>query len=766
MQVRFVPSVASAAALLAMGWGAVRYAERVPDPVPALAPADVFSAERAMHHVRRIAQRPHHSGSEDHTRVRAYIVGQLRALGIPSQVHEATGVGTRYAVAGRVRNILARLPGQEPGGPSMLLMAHYDGAPAGPAAGDDGAGSAVVLETLRALSAGNQLRHDVIALFADGEEAGLVGAAAFVREHPWAKDAAVILNFEARGTRGPSFMFETGPGNLDVVRELRHLGDARATSLSVTVYRTLPNDTDLSELAVLQRPAMNFAFIGGANRYHTAQDDVAHLDPSSVQHHGNQALALARTFANGPLPRPRTSDAVFSNVPLLGVIVHPEGWSVPIALLALVLVAAAIMLPRRRETHTVRSVLLGALGSVAAALITGVVGIGVSIALRQLHGAIGSGTPHWSGVYAAGAALLAFSVATASYALLRRWASAAGAHAGGLFSWAAIGLITAALAPGVNFIFTWPVLVIAVATLASAARPGARLTPVVLWTATLVAVFIVMPTVYTMACVALGLDESGVAVLSVFTALGAWLLAPHVETMGAGAGRPWSVPAASAAVALLLFAVGAVTIRTDAEHPSGASFVYAVDADSNKAWLAGYASGGSGPWLRRAFQGMGAASDSNLPAWMRRSFDPERVISAPLAVPAPAPATATVLGDSMIAAERRLTLRIRPSRGTRSIAMQLEEDADVSFAEVDGRRVETSRYRGAPRRWRLSYAAPADSGFTLSLSVPATASLVLGLSSRHDGIPPLPDFAVPKRPPGIIPWQGGDMVLVYKRLRL
>src|SRR6185503_3011005 len=204
-------------------------------------------------------------------------------------------------------------------------------------------GVATILETLRALRAGPQLANDVIALFTDGEEAGLLGAAAFVREHPWARDVAIVLNFEARGTRGPSLMFETGPGNLDVARVLRGArgvaGGVRATSLSTTVYRQLPNDTDLSELAALGLPAMNFGFIGGVNRYHTAEDDIAHLDARSVQHHGEQALALTRTLANGTLPRPRTGDAVFFDVPIVGLVVYPESWVPIIALLAFALTA-------------------------------------------------------------------------------------------------------------------------------------------------------------------------------------------------------------------------------------------------------------------------------------------------------------------------------------------------------------------------------------------------------------------------------------------
>ena len=92
----------------------VRRASRPPGPVPASAPATEFSAERALAHVREIAQRPHPAGNPENARVREYLLAQLRALGLDPQVQEATGVGTRYAEAGRVRNVLTRLPGHDP----------------------------------------------------------------------------------------------------------------------------------------------------------------------------------------------------------------------------------------------------------------------------------------------------------------------------------------------------------------------------------------------------------------------------------------------------------------------------------------------------------------------------------------------------------------------------------------------------------------------------------------------------------------------------
>src|SRR5207247_8873809 len=106
-----------------------------------------------MKHVLAIAHRPHPVGSAEHDRVRDYLFAQLSILGLEPQIQSATGVGTRYADAGRVQNILARMPGGQSGGPAVLLVAHYDSVEAGPGAGDGGDGIAADLESGRALRA-------------------------------------------------------------------------------------------------------------------------------------------------------------------------------------------------------------------------------------------------------------------------------------------------------------------------------------------------------------------------------------------------------------------------------------------------------------------------------------------------------------------------------------------------------------------------------------------------------------------------------------
>jgi hypothetical protein len=753
------------AVLLALVGALVMRSARPPSPVSAAAPATAFSAERAMNHVRAMAQRPHPIGSADAARVRAYVFAELATLKVPAEEQEATGVGTRYQVAGHVHNIIARLPGTTPGGPAVLLMAHTDGVPAGPAAGDDGSGSSVLLEILRALRAGAPLQHDVIALFTDGEEAGLLGAAAFVREHRFAKDVAATLNFDARGTRGRSFMFETGSGNLDLIRVFRHAPDAFGTSLMVTVYRTLPNDTDLSEVALLDRPALNFAFADGVERYHTSQDNIAELDPGTVQHEGAAALAITRVLANGPLPRPKTGDAVFFDFPMLGVVLYPEGAALPLALFAAALVVVTFVVTRRREARWIRDPILGILATLIAAALGGGAIYLAGLGLNWLHARV-SGTPGFSGVYAIAFTLLALTLTAVCWALVRRWGSAAGTHVGSLIVWTVLTLVVTWKAPGASFLFLWPLLAATVAALLAPRHDWLAETS--LWIATFVALALLLPVIYSIGFVLLGLTAGGGVVMGVLIPLLAMLIAPQFETI-AGV-RRWRATSSVLAATLLLFIIGAATVRPSLDHPVPSALIYVEDADAKDAWLLTPTSlAKPGSWTASALgstamhigPGIKPATGAP-PEWVARVFDrdlPTTVRSVPrLALTAP---VVSVISDSTTASGRRLALRIVPGPGTQEVEMRAASGVVLSAA-IDGRAIDTSRYRRKTPHWELSYAAPTDSGFTVELTMPRGEKTTLELLAQSAGIRPLDGVTIPPRPPYVVPAQTGDVTLVRR----
>jgi acetylornithine deacetylase/succinyl-diaminopimelate desuccinylase-like protein len=179
--------------------GACTLWEGTPEPLAASALKDLFSADRALAHLNTFATEPHPIGSAEHDRVRDYLISQLTNLGVSPTIQRTIGVTPRYQAAGTVENIVARLKGLSGATDAVALVAHYDSVAAGPGAGDDGAGVAALLETLRALRAGLPLRNDIIFLLTDGEEEGLLGASAFIAEHPRGQGYARLREF--RGSR-------------------------------------------------------------------------------------------------------------------------------------------------------------------------------------------------------------------------------------------------------------------------------------------------------------------------------------------------------------------------------------------------------------------------------------------------------------------------------------------------------------------------------------------------------------------------------------
>jgi hypothetical protein len=698
---------------------------RPPSPIPATAPDTVFSAERALRHVEAIAQRPHPIGSADHARVRDYIVAQLTQLGLHPQLQVTTAIGTRYQEAGRVQNIATYIPGSSPNGKAVLIMAHYDGVEAGPAASDDGAGCAALLEAIRAIRARKTpLTHDIIALFTDGEEAGLLGAAAFVREHPWAKDVAFALNFEARGTSGRSFMFETGPGNLDAVRQLRAARDVTAGSVFVTIYRALPNDTDLSELSALGVPALNFAFADGVERYHTTRDDVQHLNPGSLQHHGQQLLRVATRVANEDLPRPKTGDAVFFDLPMIGLVIYPE-WLAPL----LVMIAIAI-------GATLRPVWRDALAGAAAMLIA----VFASVLIARLVHL--DGAARWSGMYAAALALLIVALNLAAYHLVR--GRRVNAHQGALVVWLLLSLVTAFVSPGVSYLFVWPLLFALIAARSK--------NLVAQWFTAAVTAFLLVGLAYASSAIMLGVSGAGALALAVVSALVSWLLAPLIDRTVVN----WKWDLALAGCAIVVAVAAKLTVHPSADHPVHSDMSYAENPGAHDAWL-GALGGADNDWAKA----VAGPSPQRLPSWawdgIRGPIIGRRVAAAGLAAP-----TLTYIRDTIIDNARRVVFRLNAPRGSVMTTIRAL-GAKVGRAAIDARVVDTTRFRYNLPIWTFEYWNVPDSGAVFSLAIPVGAHIDIEASSRTMGLPP--SIVLPPRPPQIVPSQMGDASVVYAKAR-
>ncbi|WP_460880097.1 M20/M25/M40 family metallo-hydrolase [Pontibacter rugosus] len=332
-----------------------------PAPEPASAPAATFSAERAMQHVRQIAQEPHPMGTLAHAKVRTYLLQQMQALELNPQVQDTTAAEVYGGVGmvGHVYNLVGRLKGNGKSDKAILLIAHYDSQPNALGAGDDGAGVAAILETVRALRQTEPLEHDVIVLLTDGEEFGLYGAKAFLK-HPWAKEVGVVMNLEGRGNEGPSMTFEMSPENGWVTRQYAAaVPHPYFSSLAYEIYSRMPNNTDFTVYKEAGYTGLNSAFIDGFVHYHKATDAPENLSKRSLQHHGSNMLALTRHFGHTSLEATKAPDAVFFNFIGSWVITYSAGLNLLWVALTALLLLVTLVIGLRKQVITVRQVILG-----------------------------------------------------------------------------------------------------------------------------------------------------------------------------------------------------------------------------------------------------------------------------------------------------------------------------------------------------------------------------------------------------------------------
>jgi hypothetical protein len=284
-----------------------------------------FDAARAKERLAYILgdQQPHPADTPASDLVRARLVAQLQEIGLAPTVRDQFACNELFKVRGvscaRVRNVIAILG--PPTGKALLLNAHYDSVPGGPGASDDGIGVATLLEVGSILK-DRPLKRPVILLFNEGEELGLVGARAFLAD-PLSRNVDSLINLEARGVRGPVNMFETSRPNAAPIKLYRvAIEHPVANSLSTDVYRLLPNYTDVNSFAERGWLTLNLAPIGNETRYHSPGDDVATLDPATLQHMGDQTLALAESLAGGT-PKASDGDKIFMDVTGRGLITLP-----------------------------------------------------------------------------------------------------------------------------------------------------------------------------------------------------------------------------------------------------------------------------------------------------------------------------------------------------------------------------------------------------------------------------------------------------------
>jgi hypothetical protein len=752
--------LAAALALLAVALLLAVFQSGPPAPKPESAPPAEISGGRAQAVLRELLGdgSPHPVGSPAAAQVRERILARLRGLGYTPEVQEAVGCSPAGDCA-RVRNVLARLPGREPG-KSVLLAAHYDSVPAGPGASDDMAGVAAVLEVARVLKTRPPLRHGVLLLLDEGEEAGLLGARAFAEHSPAMAEVGAVVNLEARGTEGPSLMFETsGPDAWMISRFAAGAPRPFTSSLFSTVYQYMPNDTDLTVFKARGVPGMNFAFIGNPTQYHTPLDNFADASPASLQHHGDNALAAVRGLAEADLASPPRGRAVFFDLLHTMVIHWPAGLSPVLGLLALGLTLAAAFLARRRGLAVWGgSFILGFTAALAALL-----WIALLAFLVRLLVAGGFPRPWVAQPQAAMAAfwLVAFGGTLGLAGLMGRRASLAGLWTGVWVFWSLLGLLLGVLLPGVSYLFLVPALVAGVCGLLLAGSEGGRTAAAVLpvFVAGLLW-FTVVRSLY------LGLGLFGLLASAVLLALVFSALTPLMV----GAGLLWRrwVPLAALALALVFAVMARMSPPFSPDTPRPVDVTAWQDAGANQSRWVVFSGRPLPPAMRQA---AGFAAEPQPPFPWSRPFERAFVAPAP-GWSAPGP-QAAVVADSVVDGKRHVRLRLTSPRGAPVMGVFVPAGAGLESVQLDGEPVPLGdngkrRPGGAPGTgWRpFTLHTLAPQGTEMEVVLGATQPMDWYLVDQSYELPPSAGGLLAARPKISAPLQGGNGTLVSRKVRI
>ncbi|HSF43972.1 MAG TPA: M20/M25/M40 family metallo-hydrolase [Thermoanaerobaculia bacterium] len=741
--------------LLALVLVLANFRTQPPAPKPADASMQEFSAVRAREVLKTLLGdgAPHPTGSEANARVRERIVAHLRWLGFAPEVRESF-VCNRFGSCGQVANVVARLEGREPG-KAVLLMAHYDSVPAGPGVGDDLAGVAAILEVARILKAGPPPRHPVIFLLDDAEEAGLLGAEAFVRS-PDFSAVGVVVNLEGRGNSGPSLMFETsGQDGWTVPRFTSRASRPITSSLFVTIYDQMPNDTDLTLFKQRDVPGLNFAFVGNPLHYHSPLDTLENLSLESLQHHGDNALAAVRGLTEADLASPPPGKAVFFDVLGAFVVLWPAGWSLGLAALALVLVIVAVVLGLRRGAFTGGALAMGLLLLPGTLFLSGALAFGIQTLLRAAFPAPWIANPLPATVVFW---LIPLAVTLGLAAWLARRSGAAGIWAGTWIWWAALGLLLAVIAPGTSYLFLVPALVAGLAGVVSfSSAPGVRA-----WAALLPMLVAALLWLPFLQFLYLGLGLMGLMVAAVLLSLFDTTVAPLAAAAGPGL-RKWA-PLAAGALAAIFAVVAMVSPPFSPKAPQNMVVQFHQDVQTGEArWLLRAA-----PPIPQALREAAAFDPQPGPAYpWSPSFSRAFKAKAP-ALPIPGPELA-VLSDSSTGGKRTLRLRLTSPRGARVGTVMVPQEAKLESLRIGGQAVEVEpRSPGAPAQgWRpLTVVGLPSQGVELDVVLGESRPFDWFAADRSDGLPPSGRALLDARPDNAVPLNEGDTTLVSRKVRI
>ncbi len=731
---------------------------KAPEPVPASAPPTEFSAERALTHIGVIATAPHPVGSHANDAVRKYLLAQLLSLGLSPQVFNETGVRKfgNSVIITQTHDILGRLPGVQSSG-TIMLMAHYDSTPLAPGAADDGAGVAAILESLRALRASSPLKNDLIVLLTDGEEAWLAGAEAFATGHPWIKDVSLIMNFEARGNRGPSMLFETSSGNSSLIEATAHFASHPiGSSLFSSLYKLLPNDTDFTIFRPYRIPGLNFAFGENLEAYHSGLDSTRNLSLASLQHHGSYALELTQHFGQINLSqlKERNHDDIFFDWLGSSMITYSESWVLPGELLVTLLLLSGIVLNIRRSHIRISRTMLAFLPCIAILMAVPAVLAAMQWLFSSLLGRrIIVGDSSANSYLLTGLVLLGLCTAALLFVGFRKRFNLLELSISGLIIVTILSWPLSLLLPGGSYVLFWPLLLATLGLVATTftnreTQPGAQAVANISGIAATILLF--TPLIYLL-YIFLTLQLTTVVAIGLLLGLFFVIAFPFLNI--AITHRRWYIAVLFLFVgACVSFGIAAALSHYSAQYPRRDTMLYSMDADNHRAiWISYDRS--LDPWTAQFFSN-GKPETRPMPQYLAGSDRP--VLSAPAAPLELNPPIAEIQTDEKERDIRKIRMNVKSQRNARVLRLAFLKDVQILSIKIGTREISVGQ-NSTPAS--ITLLGMGHQGADLELAIRASDKISFWLTDQSSGFP----LPIKERPADIIANGGSDTTLICRK---
>jgi Zn-dependent M28 family amino/carboxypeptidase len=228
-------------------------------------------------------------GTAGGARARRFVEGRFRAIGLDTL---ASGVLERFTVRGvpgEAANIIGLVPGRSRPGGIILVTAHYDHL--GTAKGevyngaDDNASGTAALLAIATWFRTHPPENTVMFVSLDGEEEGLLGAEAFVRDRLVSPDSILIdINLDMVSRSAQRQLFAVGPQRYPTLAAyVARAACSAQVALMLGHDEGWPGDEDWtmqSDQGAFNVIGIPFLYFGVEDHpdYHQPTDEVSRID--------------------------------------------------------------------------------------------------------------------------------------------------------------------------------------------------------------------------------------------------------------------------------------------------------------------------------------------------------------------------------------------------------------------------------------------------------------------------------------------------------